>query len=194
VAKMNTGRHSVYQCPGPYTLQVAEFTGRATIDPKANATLASLNPGQARKLFGESPLGTAYDDAEQLADRLSRCKAAQGFRPYVYHDLTCSRVTLGAFRSATDPALVQLEKQIPLIVQEMAFDGKTAKVNPNRRFLARDEMVFQVFDRRTESRTNPVLVPVPVVVGTAEGLKMYDDMVQKTGNTALNLIPLPAAR
>jgi hypothetical protein len=31
VKKLNAGPRSIFQCPGPYTLQVAEFSGRNSL-------------------------------------------------------------------------------------------------------------------------------------------------------------------
>ena len=64
---MNSGPHTVYNCPGRYSLQVAEFGGRSFFNP---------TPADPR-LFGKealtsSPLKTAGDNAERLADALAK--------------------------------------------------------------------------------------------------------------------------
>ena len=52
-----------------------------------------------------SPLQTAHDDAERMADKLARSPEIQrlGQPVFVYHDRTSSRVFIGAFNSPTGP-------------------------------------------------------------------------------------------
>ncbi len=106
VMKLNNGSHSVFHCPGRYTLQVAEFGGRATfnVDDKR-----FKNP-----LISDSPLEQAFDSAEKLADVLAKDPEVRktGCLPYVYHDLTTSRVMMGAFNAPNDPAAVQLRDNL----------------------------------------------------------------------------------
>ncbi len=54
-----------------------------------------------------SPLQTAHDDAERLADKLSRVPEIKhlGQPVFVYHDRTSSRVFVGSFNSPKDPAI-----------------------------------------------------------------------------------------
>ncbi len=106
VTHMNQGHHSIYQCPGRYSLQIAEFAGRADLgDAKAisgkNQSMLSLT---------HSPLKTAHEDAEKLADSLSKDKSVMqaGYVPYVYHDRTSSRVFIGSFNASNDPNAVKL--------------------------------------------------------------------------------------
>jgi hypothetical protein len=105
LAQMNSGPRSVNTCPGRYTLPVAEFGGLATFNP------SSSDP----KLFDtswlhSSPLRTAADNAEKVAEALARDPEVQraGVQPYVYHDRTSSKVTLGAFNSPNDQNAVRL--------------------------------------------------------------------------------------
>jgi hypothetical protein len=103
VKKLNGGSHSLLACPGHYTLQVAEFSGRATFNPE--------NPEFKESLLNfKSPLGMAYDNAESLADALARDPEIKktGAQPYVFHDRTSSKVMLGAFNAPDDPAAARL--------------------------------------------------------------------------------------
>ncbi len=101
IVQMNKGPRSIANCPGHFTLQVAQYTGRSTFDLYGQG-MASFN-----KIIdpGSSPLQSAHDDAERLADRLSKSPEFQrlGQPVYVYHDRTSSRVFVGAFQSAEDP-------------------------------------------------------------------------------------------
>ncbi len=98
LAKINDGPHNIRHCSGRYTLQVASFNGRSTMDPDNDPRFKGL-------LASKSPLATAADDAERLAEALSKDKEIQklGCQPYVYHDHYSSRVTLGSFNSPEDP-------------------------------------------------------------------------------------------
>ena len=105
VTQMNGGPRSIYNCPGRYTIQVAEFGGRAVFNP-SEKDAGMFDSSWLKK----SPLMTAADDAEQLAERLARDPELQktGFQPYVYHDRTSSKVMIGAFNNPKDPAAAAL--------------------------------------------------------------------------------------
>jgi hypothetical protein len=109
IRKINQGPHSIYTCPGKYTLQVAEFTGRKQIvtqgQPEAPFSLFELK---------RSPLATAADDAEKLAEVLAKDKDVRktGYVPYVFHDRFSSKVYMGAFNSPDDPAAKALHDDL----------------------------------------------------------------------------------
>jgi hypothetical protein len=109
VVQMNGGPRSIFQCPGRYTLQVAEFSGRSVFNPsQGDARLHENN------WLRSSPLVTAHDDAERLADKLMKDPAITqtGCQTYVYHDRTSSKVTIGSFDAPNDPAAVQLREKL----------------------------------------------------------------------------------
>jgi hypothetical protein len=133
VRELNAKRPlSIYKCPGPYVLQVAEFTGRTTVNLDSNGATPKVDQGMVRaavsSAFGTltktddlkearrfefekgSPLVHAAEDAEKLAKALTKCKTLgkSQLRPYVYHDRSSSRVYLGPFRGPDDPALIAL--------------------------------------------------------------------------------------
>jgi hypothetical protein len=104
--RMNASPNSVYKCPGPYTLQVAEFAGRTSIDP--NDPLKRND-----SLLRNGKLAAAADQAETLANSLTKLKTLdKRYKPYVFHDRYASRVYLGAFQSAADPSLKVLLEAI----------------------------------------------------------------------------------
>ena len=109
VNQMNSGPRSIYNCPGRYTLQVAEFGGRAVFNPSDKD--ASLFDGSWLK---KSPLMTAADDAEQLAESLARDPEIQrtGAQPYVYHDRSSSKVLIGSFQDPKDPSAAKLHETL----------------------------------------------------------------------------------
>jgi hypothetical protein len=111
VMKLNGGPHTVFRCPGHYTLQVAEFGGRASFDPKNDKQSMSHI---VKDLVTNSPLEQAYDDAEALAERLAKDPEIRkaGYQPYVFHDRTASRVMIGAFNTPDDPAAAKLRETL----------------------------------------------------------------------------------
>jgi hypothetical protein len=102
MVKINGGLRSIANCPGRYSLQVAEFSGRSAfqLDPQQQI-------GQILPDLKSSPLMTAHDDAEKLADKLARASEIQhlGMPVYVFHDRTASRVYIGSFNDLKDPAV-----------------------------------------------------------------------------------------
>jgi hypothetical protein len=107
IKQMNGGPHAIGQCPGQYSLLVAEFSGRSTTDPN-NRSFLSPNT------LKTSPLATAADDAEKLADTLAKDPGLKqtGYKPYVYHDRASSRVFMGSFKDPVDPAASQLREKL----------------------------------------------------------------------------------
>ncbi len=121
IGQMNDGPHNIRYCPGRYTLQVANFSGRASLDPDHDPRFKGIMNAM------KSPLATAADDAEQLADALSKDKEIQrtGYQPYVYHDRYSSRVMIGSFDSPADPAAAKLHNRLI----EIAVDLNNRKVS-----------------------------------------------------------------
>jgi hypothetical protein len=104
VVQMNSGLRSIINCPGKYSLQVAEFTGRSAYQFGGQELVANLPSVRT------SPLRTAAADAEKMADQLAKDRdvARLGQPIFVYHDRNGSRVFIGSFSSERDPAAVQL--------------------------------------------------------------------------------------
>jgi hypothetical protein len=104
---MNDGPHNIRRCPGRFTLQVANFTGRSTMNVQNDPRFKGL-------MADRSPLATAHDDAERLAEALTKDRDIQrlGCQAYVYHDHYSSRVTMGSFNDPNDPAASQLQKRL----------------------------------------------------------------------------------
>jgi hypothetical protein len=122
VMKLNGGPHSVFTCPGRYTLQVAEFGGRAmfNVDDKQ-----FTNPQRLK----DSPLADAFDNAEKLAEVLAKDPEVKqtGCLPYVYHDQTTSKVMMGAFNAPDDPAAARLRETM----LRLAYPLSQRKENKN---------------------------------------------------------------
>lgn len=103
LVSMNSGRQSVTHCPGRYSLLIADFTGRSTFKTQDDQF-------KALRFLKTSPLATAADDAEQLADKLAKQPEVRklGQPLFVYHDRTSSKVYIGSFEAADDPKAVAL--------------------------------------------------------------------------------------
>jgi hypothetical protein len=122
MVKINSGLRSIANCPGQYSLQVAEFSGRSAFQ---------LDPQQVGQILPDlksSPLMTAQDDAEKLADKLARAPEVQhlGLPVYVLHDRTSSRVFLGSFNSLQDPAVYKA-REAALVLASTVVDKTNAK-------------------------------------------------------------------
>jgi hypothetical protein len=122
IIAMNKGLRSIAHCPGRYSLQVAEFTGRSALqfglEKQAGNRLPDLR---------ESPLQTAAADAERLAERLAKSSEFQALRQpvYVYHDRSSSKVFVGSFASDLDPAAFDMrEALLRLAVPLQKSNGK----------------------------------------------------------------------
>ena len=144
VTQMNRrAKHSIYDCPAPYTLVVAEYSGRSI--------LTSQQDNESKRLFGtklldQSPLKTANDDAERTADQLAKNETirSMGLRPYVYHDRTSSRVMLGDFASPQDPKIDQVRQAAMTIEIETKRDRVNGQLNIHRQHLAPSSTIFEV--------------------------------------------------
>ena len=87
VLKANEGvEHSLLDCPGKYTVQVATFTGRVIIDQRE---IAAINGGKQMK----SQLVEAAEKAHKLTEALR----LKGYEAYEFHDRYASIVTVGGF-------------------------------------------------------------------------------------------------
>jgi hypothetical protein len=109
----NTGvTHSLLDCPGKYTLQVAHFTGHAVI--KKVADMAGSRMGEEPESAENSALVTATKQAHELTESLRM----KGYEAYEFHDYCASIVTVGSFSSVgekrpdgrieLDPTIVRL--------------------------------------------------------------------------------------
>jgi hypothetical protein len=128
MVQMNSGLRSIANCPGRYSLQIAEFSGRSAYQ---------LNPIQQPSSIlnnlKNSPLATAHEDAERVADKLSKDAEfmALGQPIFVLHDLTSSRVFVGSFDAPEDPRAVEVRNRlmrmaVPLADKSSHGRGKNA--------------------------------------------------------------------
>jgi hypothetical protein len=151
VAQMNGGPHSIQTCPGRYTLQVANFTGRTSLDPQKDPRFQGLLSTR------NSPLATAHDDAERLAEALSKDREVQrtGYQAYVYHDRYSSRVTIGSFNNPNDPAAQKLhDRMIELSVDLAARKVSDSMIVPAGALLDLAPIKSQLTQGMTKTASN----------------------------------------
>jgi len=124
VVLMNTGLRSIANCPGSYSLQVADFSGRSTFQFNAQELPFHLLPD-----LKNSPLRKAHDDAERMAEKLAKAPEIRrlGQPIYVYHDRTTSKVFIGSFNSPQDPAAAAVRQQLVLDAVPLAQKNKRGK-------------------------------------------------------------------
>ena len=97
VAKMNKGvEHSLLDCPGDYTVQVATFRGKTILQTSAQQEPAEKSLWGRTKKVENNPLIEAAENAHLLTEELR----AHGFEAYEFHDRNESIVTIGSFSQA----------------------------------------------------------------------------------------------
>ncbi len=154
ISKINNGPHSIMRCPGRYTLQIADFSGRKTLDVDNDQRFKGL------KSFNQSPLVTAADDAERLAKALAGDKEIlqTGYEPYVYHDRFSSRVMIGSFDTPNDPKARKLhDRLLELTVglnQRKVTDNTVIVPAPNLTDLAKIKPQLQATPPLQQVRAN----------------------------------------
>ena len=90
VVQMNRGvAHSLLDCPGRYTVKVATFRGRTSLEGAVRGLKKSK-----RSSGGEDPLAVAAENAHLLTHALRKEK---GWEAFEFHDRTESIVTVGSF-------------------------------------------------------------------------------------------------
>jgi hypothetical protein len=124
VIRINSGLRSIANCPGGYSLQVADFSGRSTYQFASQALPFFQMPD-----LKNSPLRKAHDDAERMAEKLAKAPEIQrlGQPIYVYHDKTASKVFVGSFNSPQDPAAAALRAELVRDAVALANKDKRGK-------------------------------------------------------------------
>jgi hypothetical protein len=130
IVQINQTSRSIANCPGRFSLQIAEFAGRSTFNDKDERFQGILS-------LKQSPLATAASDAEHLADRLAKDPDVQKLRQpiYVYHDRTASRVFIGSFDAEKDPAALEVRDEllklaVPLLHRNRPTGGLDTLIVP----------------------------------------------------------------
>lgn len=120
VAQMNAGvEHSLLDCPGKYTVQVAMFTGAVVLDQKK---IKAIEEGRA-------DLKSSLNKAALAAHKLTEALRLKHYDAYEFHDRAASIVTVGSFDSVGTPrpdGKIEINPQIHELMNR--FKAEPAKV------------------------------------------------------------------
>ena len=120
VLEMNKGvEYSLLDCPGRYSVRIANFTGRVEINQEK---IREFTGGSDRdEQNDESPLVQAAAKAHAVTKYLRACH----IEAYEFHDRSSSIVTVGHFNSVGTPredGKVEINPQIYEIIREFGAD------------------------------------------------------------------------
>ncbi|MHB1035695.1 MAG: hypothetical protein ACYC0Y_13715 [Pirellulales bacterium] len=85
-------KHSLLDCPGRYSVQVATYTGRTVLDQK-----------EIQSIQGGEEMPSRLAEAAEKAHNLTESLRAKGYEAYEFHDRYASIVTIGSFNSVGTP-------------------------------------------------------------------------------------------
>ncbi len=118
--------HSLLNCTGKYTVQVATFKGQVIIDQKEIAAIQS----------GKKKMNSSLDAAALKAHELTEALRMKGYDAYEFHDRYASIVTVGSFESVGTPmpdGRIEINPKIHAIMRtfsaqpvDVPTDGKNA--------------------------------------------------------------------
>lgn len=135
IRRMNKGPRSLFNCPGAYSLVVAEFVGRSQLNPDSEEVKRTSFLKSIASLK-DSPLQTAAADAYNIADQLVKNPVVVklGLPVYVYHDRTSSKVLVGSFQTEGDPAAAKVREamaDVEIVLKRVnhGYDRKLGKEN-----------------------------------------------------------------
>jgi hypothetical protein len=147
VLKMNKNvTHSLLDCPGKYTVLVANFTGQSVI-----------NQREIQAIESGKPLESSLTKAAEKAHVLTEALREKGYEAYEFHNRYASIVTVGSFNSVGTPrsdGKIEINPQIHAIIKR--FGAKPQELGGGRQgVLTRQTLVGISFDAR------PVPVEIP---------------------------------
>lgn len=116
VVKMNEKvDHSLLDCQGRYTVQVAHFTGKVILNPR---DIAAINSGTKEM---KSSLAAAAENAHRMTEALRR----KGYEAYEFHDRSASLVTIGSFNSVGTPrsdGKIEIDPKVHAIIKTFSAE------------------------------------------------------------------------
>ncbi len=119
VLDMNSGvRHSLLNCKGHYSVQVATFTGHVTIDQHE---IHQIERGSDPSANG----GMGLEEAALKAHALTEFLRDAGVEAYEFHDRYSSIVTIGSFDSVGSPrqdGKIEINPQVYAIMKKYGTD------------------------------------------------------------------------
>ena len=140
-------KHSLLDCPGKYTVQVATFKGRVVTKQQ---DIMAIEQGKDFK-------GT-LTDAAWKAHRLTEALRQKKWEAYEFHDRYASIVTVGSFESAGTPrrdGKIEINPQVHAVIKAFAAEQISQPV-PNGALPAKVKTLIDIpFD------VQPIPVEVP---------------------------------
>ena len=123
VAKMNAGvDHSLLDCPGKYTVQIATFRGKSELQ----GAMTSKAKLKRKKTTDADPLVQAAENAHALTVFLR----SKGWEAFEFHDRNESLVCVGSYDAAMEPGPQgeRLVRDLQLIIRTFgaAYETPTA--------------------------------------------------------------------
>jgi len=123
VIQMNEGvKHSLLDCPGKYTVQVARFTGTVILDQRA-----------IREIENGKEMKSSLADAADKAHRLTEALRMKGYDAYEFHDRYASIVCVGSFDGVGTPrpdGRIEINPKIHAIMKTFGAEQSGALPNP----------------------------------------------------------------
>jgi hypothetical protein len=143
IAKWNRGLdHSLLNCPGKYSIRVATFRGKTTLQEKNEEPVTSL---RTRKAKEDDPLVVAGEKAHFLTVALR----SRGWEAYEMHDRHESYVTVGSFDSGgklPDGRVVLDDRNAQIIINTFGAASPGNVFNrPSAQDTMREEQTKQQF-------------------------------------------------
>ena len=133
VAEMNQDvKHSLLDCPGKYTVQVATFRGQSILDQKKI---------QHELEKGNKVSGSKLAEAAEQAHRLTEALRIKGYDAYEFHDRYSSIVTVGSFKNVGTPRQdrkIEINPQVLAIINTFKADPQTNAGLPGGGISAQD--------------------------------------------------------
>ncbi len=147
VLKMNKRvKHSLLDCPGKYTVQVATFKGNVVI-----------KPDQIQAIENGKRIKSKLADAAMKAHELTEALRVKGWEAYEFHDHHASIVTVGSFGSVGTPRVdgrIEINPKVHAIMR--TFGAKSVNVSGKGSGLASPKSLVRIpFD------IQPIPVEVP---------------------------------
>jgi len=150
VIKANEGvEHSLLDCPGKYTVQVAHFTGKVVMKQDE---IAAIERGKDKDVGGQLAKATL------MAHKLTEALRMKGYEAYEFHDRYASIVTVGSFDSVGTPRAdgkIEIDRNVKAVLDQFKSDQSTPGV------ITAKTLVGIPFDPQ------PILVHVPKRTATA---------------------------
>ncbi len=118
VIKANEGvKHSLLECPGEYTVQVAHFTGKVVVK---HDEIAAIEHGK--------DIDSQLAKATLMAHELTEALRMKGYEAYEFHDRYASIVTVGSFNSVGTPRAdgkIEIDPGVKAVMDQFKSDQST---------------------------------------------------------------------